>query len=149
MAIQIHLMFLFIQEARKMLDKGEDSNTSHVLIYHRCPLCKVGMPGHSNTSHVLIYLLVCADTNAESIFKYISCSYLSIPKIWLSAYLRYSNTSHVLIYPTFFQRFCILLYSSTSHFSSIFFYFYQVHCIFSLYLIFHLELLIFMVSQTF
>ena len=82
-------------------------------------------------------------------FKYISCSYLSNMGGITNEVHGNSNTSHVLIYPTFFQRFCILLYSSTSHFSSIFFYFYQVHCIFSLYLIFHLELLIFMVSQTF
>ena len=53
--IQIHLMFLFIAQNLQVLHTWQYSNTSHVLIYQR-----------GNVDEVLFTL-----------FKYISCSYLS------------------------------------------------------------------------
>ena len=74
--IQIHLMFLFIGKSYWMQNVSLDSNTSHVLIYHR-PLLK------SNFSNLIqIHLMF--------LFIQRSISIISI--------LENSNTSHVLIY---------------------------------------------------
>ena len=73
-------------------------NTSHVLIY-RSSLEQKGMALQNlNTSHVLIYLFMAGPLRLENIFKYISCSYLSIKFPSMQEHHSNLNTSHVLIY---------------------------------------------------
>ena len=52
-----------------------------------------------NTSHVLIYQIPLLDIALIFLFKYISCSYLSMDMREYLQNLRNLNTSHVLIYP--------------------------------------------------
>ena len=115
-------MFLFISATQISWLKNIHLNTSHVLIYlfrkfaFWIPFIDL------NTSHVLIYhanfnkdcwyvtlfkYISCSylsgidmDWNTtDFIFKYISCSYLSIQGKWGNGQDRDLNTSHVLIYP--------------------------------------------------
>ena len=53
-------------------------NTSHVLIYLVRLAKEVAQNTNLNTSHVLIYPYKSPIIPKEQIFKYISCSYLSI-----------------------------------------------------------------------
>ncbi len=106
--IQIHLMFLFIILHRHSPFFKSDSNTSHVLIYHRSRRTHINHYQNSNTSHVLIYPALAgspvsrkSNSNTSHVliypvssiwfwdiveFKYISCSYLSTCRIPLSLY---------------------------------------------------------------
>ena len=61
-----------------------------------------------NTSHVLIYQIPLLDIALIFLFKYISCSYLSITELKLHLWKGNLNTSHVLIYPTFLRTSCFL-----------------------------------------
>ena len=55
-------------------------NTSHVLIYPFKETDPTVPEWDLNTSHVLIYLYVCVRRDRSNIFKYISCSYLSMTR---------------------------------------------------------------------
>ena len=76
----------------------QDLNTSHVLIYRNSVFLSLNCPSDLNTSHVLIYRLeICCNCDLF-IFKYISCSYLSLDVEKAAKLLQNLNTSHVLIY---------------------------------------------------
>ena len=76
-----------------------DLNTSHVLIYRRTYFLEPSTLVHLNTSHVLIYRNNAAGKYLEGcIFKYISCSYLSLMGNTIPLREIDLNTSHVLIY---------------------------------------------------
>ena len=71
-------MFLFITMPSSPIPWKQRLNTSHVLIYRKIKayiqFCLAGL----NTSHVLIYLFCNLQCRCNySMFKYISCSYLS------------------------------------------------------------------------
>ena len=93
-------MFLFIHLRLWHLILSKNLNTSHVLIYRRSLEQKETEGRNLNTSHVLIYpvplalLIPC-----NIIFKYISCSYLSVAELCPLQVFPHLNTSHVLIYP--------------------------------------------------
>ena len=93
--ISIHLMFLFIYNAR-------DFNQSLVLFqYISC----------SYLSHQALYLYFCLWE-----FQYISCSYLSLKITKVHQHKTYFNTSHVLIYRSMIiPDGFLLLHFNTSH----------------------------------
>ncbi len=114
--IQIHLMFLFIFISPSRLISSYNSNTSHVLIYHFlvCPT-----PFHYLFKYISCSYLSIHHTSFVVFitqFKYISCSYLSSWFLTKQILTRNSNTSHVLIYQQFK---CAMaekkIYSNTSH----------------------------------
>ena len=74
--IQIHLMLFFISGWYGSGRGRQDSNTSHVILYHRLDRHPV----------------------SEDTFKYISCYSLSCCSRFLYSCLRHSNTSHVILY---------------------------------------------------
>ena len=93
------------------------SNTSHVLIYLYLPFMKSSIHLHSNTSHVLIYRCQRHQQDVIPLFKYISCSYLSIVISSWFWEISDSNTSHVLIYPTYFRHSSFPLYEYFLYFT--------------------------------
>ena len=97
--IQIHLMLFFIEVCTFYAAGFPDSNTSHVILYpiRRRRICTVIY--HSNTSHVILYLVDKEIFKMYNIFKYISCYSLSDSHCSLQHIHRYSNTSHVILYP--------------------------------------------------
>ena len=114
-------MFLFIIFPLTIFYTNENSNTSHVLIYHQLRYENYGY--YEKFKYISCSYLSCSPPPLAQVisrFKYISCSYLSILKgywtfYWIifkyisCSYLsrfprellngaRNSNTSHVLIY---------------------------------------------------
>ena len=97
--IQIHLMFLFIAEAKRKEMEGSQFKYISCSYLSRNPSNLFTNKCHSNTSHVLIYLVLAVpERRFFNLFKYISCSYLSVVSIGAASNIPYSNTSHVLIY---------------------------------------------------
>ena len=119
--IQIHLMFLFIQNGSTPSRERKYSNTSHVLIYLpgqiQCITCNMiqihlmflfimsGLLPALQDTYIQIHLMFLfikihpPDTIHRMPFKYISCSYLSKSTRPTQFIECHSNTSHVLIYP--------------------------------------------------
>ena len=55
LSIQIHLMLLFILPPSRKERKKNNSNTSHVIVYHAVCFGQDPFSLHSNTSHVIVY----------------------------------------------------------------------------------------------
>ena len=116
-SIQIHLMFLFIDNSTGGKSGMHDSNTSHVLIYPSALSYQLNYnSGFKYISCSYLSVKTGHGRRYDYKFKYISCSYLSIyGKLWHRLY-NDSNTSHVLIYPSSSQPFFMVsAHSNTSH----------------------------------
>ena len=75
-----------------------DSNTSHVLIYHKALSFMCVLDGFKYISCSYLSNGYRSAVSRQKKFKYISCSYLSAQKTMDRIARGYSNTSHVLIY---------------------------------------------------
>ena len=113
-------MFLFILNSFRPTGFISDSNTSHVLIYHKANFRQCVAVGFKyiscsylsqfffNSFRGLSFkyiscsylsMAVNMENMLNAIFKYISCSYLSSVSDGEVELVTNSNTSHVLIYP--------------------------------------------------
>ncbi len=116
LAIQIHLMLLFILFLPLFSLYLLHSNTSHVIVYRN--VHKRNYNGRGIQIHLmLLFILLCQQPpQLHQLFKYISCYCLSVMDENLKIVGLHSNTSHVIVYHCFrSHRFSKPKNSNTSH----------------------------------
>ena len=105
--IQIHLMLLFIVPGSGKCRRSSRIQIHLMLLFINPADHAKHVHGNSNTSHVIVYHRAGAGDGIKPAFKYISCYCLSVFDTLEAGEYLDSNTSHVIVYPGALQEFFV------------------------------------------